>query len=46
MHRVPPFGIAERGDWWFDRIRDGRHGLFWECHLRTQHFSREVRVTA
>ena len=30
----PPFQIAEKGDWWFDRISNSQYKHFWKAHLR------------
>ena len=42
--RFPPFGVATRRDWWFSRIENKQYELFWEAHLRTAVFSKEVCV--
>lgn len=30
----PPLGKAQRGDWWYDRIRKNQHRRFWDYHLQ------------
>jgi len=30
----PPFQIAKKGDWWFDRIAKSQYEYFWKAHLR------------
>lgn len=36
---APPFSEATGADWWYCRIREGRHQLFWQAHLRSNAFS-------
>lgn len=38
----PPFQIAERGDWWFDRIVKGQYSHFWKAHLRNTRLSEDA----
>ena len=35
----PPFKKAEKGDWWFDRIRKSQYYYFWKVHLRNGNVS-------
>jgi len=35
----PPFQIAKKGDWWFDRIEKSQYKYFWKAHLRSAKIS-------
>jgi serine/threonine protein kinase len=35
----PPFASPNDSDWWFDKLKKGRHDLFWRAHCRTVNFS-------
>merc|ERR1712159_319433 len=35
----PPFQIAKKGDWWYDRIEKSQHNYFWKAHLRSAKIS-------
>ena len=37
----PPFGYTYKGDWWFDRLSDNRHDLFWIAHSQNITISNE-----
>lgn len=39
----PPFQKADSSDWWFDKLKSGRHALFWKAHCRTVYFSPEAQ---
>jgi serine/threonine protein kinase len=39
----PPFQQAAPGDWWYDRVRAGQYGLFWQAHERSVVFSAEAK---
>merc|ERR1719498_1894469 len=30
----PPFEHARQGDWWYDRVKEGKHNRFWDAHVR------------
>jgi len=32
----PPLQTAEIGDWWFERLLEGRHSKFWKAHEQGQ----------
>jgi serine/threonine protein kinase len=35
----PPFQIAQKGDWWFDRVSKSQYRHFWKAHLRNARVS-------
>lgn len=35
----PPLAVAQRGDWWFDRIRNRQWSHFWAAHERSATFT-------
>jgi len=35
----PPFQIANKTDWWFNKLMSDKHSLFWKAHERTAYFS-------
>ena len=41
----PPFQIAKKGDWWFDRITKSQYKYFWKAHLRNCNVSELAQGT-
>jgi len=39
----PPFQFATRQDWWFSKLQEGKHALFWKAHCRQATFSEEAK---
>lgn len=40
----PPLQEAKRGDWWFQRLQEGRYARFWQAHEQgNQSFEREAK---
>lgn len=39
----PPLAVAQRGDWWFDRIVNRQWVHFWKAHERSMTFSPEFK---
>lgn len=39
----PPFQRPALNDWWFHKLANGKHHLFWEAHQRTAYFSDLVK---
>jgi hypothetical protein len=35
----PPFQAPKLTDWWFHKLKNNRHDLFWRAHCRTVYFS-------
>jgi len=35
----PPFQAPKISDWWFHKLKNNRHDLFWRAHSRTVYFS-------
>jgi len=35
----PPFQAPKTTDWWFHKLKNNRHDLFWRAHSRTVYFS-------
>jgi len=35
----PPFQVATKQDWWFNKIMSDKHSLFWKAHERSAYFS-------
>jgi serine/threonine protein kinase len=35
----PPFQSPKVSDWWFHKLKNNRHDLFWRAHSRTVYFS-------
>jgi 5'-AMP-activated protein kinase catalytic alpha subunit len=35
----PPFQAPKISDWWFHKLKNSRHDLFWRAHCRTVYFS-------
>ncbi len=35
----PPFHQPSSSDWWFQRLVQGKHSLFWQAHSRNAYFS-------
>jgi serine/threonine protein kinase len=35
----PPFQAPKVSDWWFHKLKNNRHDLFWRAHCRTVYFS-------
>jgi len=35
----PPFQSPKTTDWWFHKLKNNRHDLFWRAHCRTVYFS-------
>jgi len=35
----PPFQSPKTTDWWFHKLKNNRHDLFWRAHCRSVHFS-------
>jgi len=35
----PPFQAPKVSDWWFHKLKNNRHDLFWRAHSRTVYFS-------
>jgi serine/threonine protein kinase len=40
MTGFPPFQMAKKGDWWFDRISLNQYSHFWGAHLRNADLSK------
>lgn len=39
----PPFAKADNSDWWFNKLNNNRHDLFWKAHCRTVFFSANAK---
>jgi len=39
----PPFQEAKVDDWWFDKLKKRKYGLFWKAHARTAQFSDSIK---
>jgi len=35
----PPFQVATKQDWWFNKLMSDKHSLFWKAHERSAYFS-------
>jgi len=39
----PPFQKPELSDWWFNKLVNGKHALFWQAHSRSAYFSDQTK---
>lgn len=39
----PPFQKPSVSDWWFHKLKNNRHDLFWRAHSRTVYFSDDLK---
>jgi len=39
----PPFQKPELSDWWFNKLYNGKHALFWQAHSRSAYFSDQTK---
>lgn len=39
----PPFQKPNVSDWWFHKLKNNRHELFWRAHCRTCYFSDQLK---
>lgn len=39
----PPMDVAGGDDWWYKRLAEGNHRMFWMAHERSASFSREAK---
>jgi len=39
----PPFQKPETSDWWFNKLMNGKHALFWQAHSRSAYFSDQTK---
>lgn len=39
----PPFITPDVSDWWFHKLKNKRHDLFWRAHCRTVYFSDGIK---
>jgi len=39
----PPFQKPDVSDWWFNKLVNGKHALFWQAHSRSAYFSDQTK---
>jgi len=39
----PPFQKATLSDWWFHKLYNNKHALFWQAHSRNAYFSEQTK---
>jgi len=39
----PPFQKPDSSDWWFNKLMNGKHALFWQAHSRSAYFSDQTK---
>jgi len=39
----PPFQKPDLSDWWFNKLANGKHALFWQAHSRSAYFSDQTK---
>lgn len=39
----PPFQKPDLSDWWFNKLVNGKHALFWQAHSRSAYFSDQTK---
>jgi len=39
----PPFQKPDMSDWWFNKLVNGKHALFWQAHSRSAYFSDQTK---
>jgi len=39
----PPFQKPSLNDWWFNKIANNKHALFWQAHSRSAYFSDQTK---
>eukprot|EP00456_Euglypha_rotunda_P066592 TRINITY_DN573_c0_g1_i4.p1 TRINITY_DN573_c0_g1~~TRINITY_DN573_c0_g1_i4.p1 ORF type:complete len:206 (+),score=34.32 TRINITY_DN573_c0_g1_i4:54-620(+) len=39
----PPFQKPDSTDWWFNKLMNGKHALFWQAHSRSAYFSEQTK---
>lgn len=40
----PPFRLARKGDWWFDKLRKHKYDHFWQSHEKRLKFPEELKT--
>jgi len=39
----PPFQKPSNSDWWFNKLSNNKHALFWQAHSRSAYFSDQTK---
>jgi serine/threonine protein kinase len=39
----PPFQKPNNADWWFNKLNNNKHALFWQAHSRSAYFSDQTK---
>jgi len=39
----PPFQKPNNSDWWFNKLNNNKHALFWQAHSRSAYFSDQTK---